>query len=231
MAGTFDLQNYGDLLFPLIAEAELSRRIGPIELSRFSYHRKAPPAWPYEVRAVSDLPELAGSLDAMLIGGGDLIRFDKNVAPGYGPPSSDIHHPCGYWLSPALIAAQHGCPVVWNAPGVFGEIPDWAEPLMGLALEVSKYVAVRDEPSRQALLRFAGDTEIAVTPDTCFGIAGLLNAGGRADEFRRLRQSLGLTQPFIAVQATSGLEGFCRMVGTNPQKFAEYRMVALEVGP
>jgi lipopolysaccharide transport system ATP-binding protein len=40
--GTFDVQNYGDLLFPLVAEAELSKRLGPVKLHRFSYHAKTP---------------------------------------------------------------------------------------------------------------------------------------------------------------------------------------------
>lgn len=45
--GTFDVQNYGDLLFPLIAQAELTERLGPGKLLPFSYHAKTPPAWPY----------------------------------------------------------------------------------------------------------------------------------------------------------------------------------------
>ncbi len=38
--GTFDVQNYGDLLFPLIAEAELTLRLGTVKLHRFSYHTR-----------------------------------------------------------------------------------------------------------------------------------------------------------------------------------------------
>lgn len=35
--GTFDVENFGDLLFPLVAEAELSKRLGPVKLHPFSY--------------------------------------------------------------------------------------------------------------------------------------------------------------------------------------------------
>ena len=83
ICGTFDVQNYGDLLFPLLAEAELSRRLGPITWHRFSYFHKSPPAWPYHVKSVAELPNIAAALDGMIIGGGHLIRFDKNVAPGF----------------------------------------------------------------------------------------------------------------------------------------------------
>jgi hypothetical protein len=85
--GTFDVENYGDLLFPLIAEAELAERLGAVELHRFSYHARTPPDWPYTVTSVTELPQIAGSLDGALIGGGFIMRFDKEVAPGYGPPT------------------------------------------------------------------------------------------------------------------------------------------------
>src|SRR5262245_45755319 len=118
LTGTFDVENYGDLLFPILAEAELTERLGPLRLHRFSYHSKNTPDWPFEVMSLTELPRLATRLDAMLIGGGFIIRFDKEVAAGYGPPVPSIHHPTGYWLTPALIALQHGIPVIWNAPGM-----------------------------------------------------------------------------------------------------------------
>src|SRR5688572_20213140 len=133
LCGTFDLQNYGDLLFPLLARAELGDRLGPVRVHSFSYRAKAADTWPYPVTSVSELPLLAASLDGLLVGGGFLIRFDKDVAPGYAPPGG-IHHPTGYWLTPALIALQHGVPLVWNAPGMHhNDVPRWAEPLLELA--------------------------------------------------------------------------------------------------
>src|SRR6266513_585460 len=152
ICGTFDVANYGDLLFPLIAESELTERLGAVTLHRFSYYSKTPPEWPYAVTSVTALPEMIDRLDGLLIGGGFLIRFDKEVAPGYAPPAPEIHHPTGYWLTPALIALQHDVPVAWNAPGTDGKaIPAWANPLMATALTLSRYVSVRDEPSRSAL--------------------------------------------------------------------------------
>src|SRR5437868_3713816 len=89
--GTFDVENYGDLLFPLIAEAELTERLGAVKIHPFSYHAKTPPDWPYTVISLTELPHMVDGLDGVLIGGGFLIRFDKDVAPGYGPPTP-IHH-------------------------------------------------------------------------------------------------------------------------------------------
>lgn len=231
ICGTFDVENYGDILFPLIAETELSRRLKSVKLHRFSYFQKTSPDWLYNVSSVADLPELAGSLDGMIIGGGHLIRFDKHVAPGYTPPVETIHHPTGYWLAPALISLQHGIPMVWNAPGVHGEIPDWAEPLMHLAINLSDYVSVRDEPSRQTLLRFAGDSKIVVVPDSAFGVAHLVDTKQPSPAFIRLRETIRLKGQYIVVHATEGLEAFSGLVKEHPEFFQDYHLVVLQIGP
>src|SRR6266404_1015048 len=186
ICGTFDVANYGDLLFPLIAESELTERLGAVTLHRFSYHARTPPEWPYEVTSIAKLPETIHGLDGLLIGGGHLIRWDKQIAPGYLPPTPEIHDPTGYWLTPALLALQHNVPLVWNAPAVHRDIPAWADPLMEMALTLSSYVAVRDEPSRSALDPLT-HAQIAVVPDTAFRLPRLLKLEGRPSaEFTRL---------------------------------------------
>ncbi len=232
VCGTFDLANYGDLLFPLIAESELRQRLGSVVIRRFSYGERTSPGWPYDVTSVADLPQLVGQLDGLLIGGGFLIRFDKQVAPGYGPPTPEIHHPTGYWLTPMLMALQHDVPVVWNAPGMHcNELPGWAEPLMRMALMLSRYVSVRDEPSRQALAQLT-DAPIAVVPDTGFGIARLLQRDGqRSQGFDQLCGECGLSGPYIVIQATLGLEGFVRFVREHAAALQGFQFVALPISP
>lgn len=229
--GTFDVENYGDLLFPLIAEFELTRRLGSIKLHRFSYWEKTNANWPYAVTSLAELPKLAGNLDGVLIGGGQIIRFDKDVAKGYGPPAPDIHHPTGYWLAPILLAMQHGIPIAWNSPGVNHQIPGWADPLMKLAVANSDYIAVRDEYARQVLAHFSPQSEIVVLPDTAFGTSQLINTNQVSPELSQLREALGINRPYLIVQAVKGMESFARMVRTHPQLFNDYQLVALPIGP
>jgi len=230
--GTFDVENYGDLLFPLIAEAELSERLGSARFHRFSYHARTPVAWPYTVTSLTELPRMAGDLDGVLIGGGFIIRFDKDVAPGYGPPTPAIHHPTGYWLTPALIALQYGIPLIWNAPGMdCNEIPAWADPLMQLALAHSRYITVRDEPSQAALSRFVNKEPIAVMPDTAFGISRLLDERQPSAEFNHLRQTSGLSGPYIVVQPVAGLDSFLSFVRRHSQRLRDFRFLELPIGP
>ena len=229
--GTFDVENYGDLLFPLIAESELRERLGPLTLRKFSYHEKSPPSWPYAVSSLTRLPGEAGSLDGVIIGGGHIIRFDKAIAPGYRPPSSAIHHPTGYWLTPALMAQGAGLPVIWNAPGVHGDIPGWAEALMALAINTSAYVSVRDEPSRRALEPFATDVDIGVVPDTAFGLARLVDVHRPSADFLRARAAFGSNEPYIIVQATSALRNFARCVRSDASALRGHRILVLPVCP
>jgi hypothetical protein len=80
-----------------------------------------------------------------------VIRFDRDVAPGYGPTDAVTHHPTGYWLEPTLLAQAAGLPIAWNAVQVFGEPPDWLTGVLGAALERVGLVAVRDEPSLRTI--------------------------------------------------------------------------------
>ena len=230
MCGTFDVENYGDLIFPLIAEAELSRRLGKLDLQRFSYNAKTPPDWPFSTHSVTELPMLAAGLDGMIVGGGDLIRFDKMIAPGYVPPAG-IHHPSGYWLTPMLIALQHGIPVIWNAPGAYGLVPEWARPLMELAIDSSSYVSVRNEDSRQALIPYAKNREIHLVPDTVFGIAALVDVRHPSTGYERLCESLGLRAPYILIQAVPELEAVPRMIRKHAHAFRDYQVMVLPIGP
>lgn len=231
IVGTFDVRNYGDLLFPLIAEAELRRRLGAVNIQPFSYHAKQPPDWPYAVTSVADLPEAVAGLDALLIGGGFIIRFDREVAPDYEPPAAWIHHPTGYWLTPALMALQRGIPVVWNAPGMhLNEVPRWARPLLRLALEGSSYVAVRDEPSRATLAQLVEGDRIHVVPDTGFGVAKLLPSEA-SPELKRLWTTSGITTPYVVVQAADSMAWFPPFVRANKRVLAGLQFVAVPIGP
>jgi len=230
--GTFDVENYGDLLFPVIAQAQLTQRLGAVELHRFSYNAKSPPHWPYTVTSVNDLPEVAAQLDGVLIGGGFIIRFDKVVAHGYMPPNSGIHHPTGYWLSPALIAHQHGVPVIWNAPGMHcNDIPEWGKPLLKMALEYSPCIRVRDEPSRKSLNGLSPAADIQVLPDTAFGLPDLIDEQHPSKAFAELREAYGLDKPYIVIQPIHVVEPLLQLFEKHPQVLSGYRLLVLPIGP
>ncbi len=229
ICGGFDVENYGDLLFPFIAESELNQRLEAVQLHRFSYTPKSAAEWCYDVTSVESLPEMIRGLDAMLIGGGFIVRFDKEVAPEYHPPR-DVHHPTGFWLTPALIALQHDVPVMWNAPGMHcNPIPQWAHPILNAALSLSRYVSVRDEPSRAALQPLTR-TQVRVVPDSAFALRSLVNPDKEPSaEYKQLCEAAGLLSPYIVVQPSVSMQGFAQFVQRHAERFRGYQILALPI--
>jgi GT2 family glycosyltransferase/spore maturation protein CgeB len=203
IVGTFDVANFGDLLFPEIAAHELGRRLGPLHLERYSYRAMSAPPWVYPVKPLEDLAGDLAGLDLLVVGGGHLVRFDKAVAPGYEPTSSELHHPTGYWLTPTLLAAAAGVPTAWNALGASPDTPAWAAPLLAGAMEGLDYVAVRDGPSLAELQRVAPGVPVRLVPDPAFGIAALLETV--AERSAALRLQHRLDRPYVIVQPSTRL--------------------------
>jgi len=173
MVGTFDVANFGDQLFPLVARQELTRRLGPVEIRPYSYNARSAASWPFAVSPLDRLPAEVGTLDLLLVGGGDIIRFDPLIALDYRPASPDIHHPTGIWLAPIFLAHTAKVPVAWNAPGVPLDIPSWAHALVRAGVAVSAYVTVRDQASHDRLTRVS-DARVEVVPDSGFNAAMLV---------------------------------------------------------
>src|SRR5207237_160245 len=146
----------------------------PVELQLFSPLAGPFPADPtIAVRAATPqaIAEASESLDAFVIGGGDLISFRPQIARVYdehfdGPLSA--HAAC--WALPA-IHARRRLPIVWNAPGVPYDF-DGVQPLLVRAIcERVDYLAVRDQTSRARLASAGVDAQVQVVPDSAVLLA------------------------------------------------------------
>jgi len=231
MCGTFDVENYGDLLFPLLARHELAKRIDPLALQCFSYYERSADAWPFEVTSLAQFSNRVAELQGLIIGGGHIIRFDKNIAPGYFPPDATLHHPLSIWLTPALLALEHGVPVMWNAPAVYGPVPDWAAAMVAAVVDASAYVSVRDAASQRELSALVPHKDIALVPDSVFGIAALIDPHKPSAAFSALRAKAGLRRPYVVVQSVSGVEPALRALLSNGAAPVAFQILALSMGP
>ena len=200
IVGTFDVENYGDLLFPLMAQAALERRIGSVAVVPFSPNARSAPARPYDAHSTLALPDRLPSLSALLIGGGQLIRFDA----GYPIPTDPrVHLPIDYWLTPAALGALAGKPVIWNAIGAWTGSPSapWYDELVNATFSASHFVGLRDEASRGHLATVASAADLQLLPDTVFSIARLWPLERESPDFVAWRESLGVRGPYVVVQA------------------------------
>lgn len=223
LSGTFDVHNFGDLLFPLIAAERLAE-------------------WGVRVRAASPtgrgvawrdavVPEpLMGALfgaqpyDGVLIGGGNIIHARPVTLPDYAACAGWAYG--ALWLGATLAAVQRGVPVLWNAPGVPHAFEPREAGFVAAALAASGYVAVRDVASAG----FLGADAAKVVPDTALGLARLWNKAGLGVEFRQMLERTGAdgAARYVAVhvkeRSVAGpveglaplLDAFCAKTGLVP---------------
>jgi SM-20-related protein len=98
-------------------------------------------------------------------------------------------------------------------------------------LRHSSYVAVRNAHSRDDLLPYANGTPIEVVPDTCFGIAGIVDLTRPSSRYQKLRREVGLRPPYIVIQATPHQAGFVRFLRRHRARFAGYQFLSVPMGP
>ena len=188
ISGVFDIRNYGDALFPLLAR-----------------HRLEPHG--YEVRTVTPAGGACGwaecgpctpaaallsgdlSMHGLLIGGGNILyggiparALLRSAPSGAAADVADWGAPA-IWLAPMLAAALHDVPVAWNAPGTPYPLTDRWRDLAHAAFRASSHVALRDPAS----VTLAGDPpDVTVVPDTAAALAAMWPLSALDPAFRSL---------------------------------------------
>jgi lipopolysaccharide transport system ATP-binding protein len=95
ITGTFDVENYGDLLFPLIAADALKRRDPRIRVKPFSVQGRSVACWRFQVRTVEEMIESLSTF------GGAGRRWTNSVSTSCIPrPRQGIQPSFACWLAP-----------------------------------------------------------------------------------------------------------------------------------
>jgi len=200
--GTFEIDNYGDLLFPAILERMLSRDIRGLEIRLFSPCSGVYKFNGAEIRAVTDLESVADTLDGFVLGGGDILRFD--TPPAYDPRERQFPPYAQLAILPALLTGLTGKPLVWNAPGIPHALTPAQRMILKGVQSSSAYVAVRDDQSNDQLM--VEDKSVAVVPDTGFMLAECFPKRQLTSLQEKLKERLGLPEAYGVLhvsQATS----------------------------
>lgn len=192
VSGMFDMNNYGDLLFPLVARqrlAEVGFDLVPVAPagSRAAFSDALPTV---DIDTMMDASRQPAA--GILIGGGYIIHahtldfLDHYAGAGLGGWCG-----AGLWLGATLAAAMRDIPLAWNAPGVPHPFSARQHRLLAPALQAASYVSVRDEGS-QRLLDPQGAADIAVVPDPIAGLPRLWPKAQLAEDYRRLLARKGV---------------------------------------
>lgn len=199
--GTFDVQTFGDLMFPLIARSRLAER--GLDMTAVSPTGMAA-GWPDTVASISvdDAATAVRSASAILIGGGNIVHFGAaNLADYKVGTLFDSAYP-RLWFGASLLGALYNKPVLWNAPGVPRELAG-AEQIRFAksALQAADYVSLRDDESLAFLGEAAANVDINVLPDTAAAIADVIPRPALEEAFRTLldRKAVSADESYLVI--------------------------------
>lgn len=183
LTGMFDMRNFGDLMFPLIARERLDGMdIVPVSPTGGDTGF---------VDALPSIPlahMMAGpdAAQGVLIGGGYMIHGHKmHFLDAYAVDGLRDFAGPGLWLGATLTAAIRDIPIAWNAPGVPHPFASSQRPLVEAAIRAASYCSVRDKGSLE-LLGAPPDGVVHIVPDPVAGIMRLWPRNVLAAPFQNL---------------------------------------------
>lgn len=164
--GTFDVDNYGDLLFPHIARFRHPKatwvHVSPTDnITNFT---DALPTISYRKAIKQDF-------DLVVVGGGNIIHSKPTSLNQY-KSLSDYAYPA-LWIGATHLSISKKIPIKYNAPGIVQTKRTTIEKLFYKnAFEASSYLSFRDEESLKIASQFT-TKKINVVPDTAFEVANM----------------------------------------------------------
>ena len=196
--GTFDVENFGDLLFANILE----KYFAEYDIDLFSPRGKCEK--PFEkdkyVYSIDDLEDQCREKEyqALIIGGGDIIRSDVQATSVYDERKSISFE---LWAKTILIGNKYDIPILFNAPGVPFDFDENMQKVAGELLESCRYLSVRDSNSAKYLNQCTSKV-INVVPDTVLTINNLYSKIDMKIYREQLREKFGLPldENYIVVQ-------------------------------
>ena len=205
--GTFDLKNYGDLIFPDVFRSEIGKRIPGCRVTLFSPLGGTKPFTRedivFPIRELGRIHE-EDPFSALVVGGGDIVRLDDAFVAD-AAKYSIAGRTSQIWLVPILFGRLWQIPVFFNAPGVPFEFSAECRPLVTSLLSLVRNPNVRDAASRE-LLRFAKpEVRVDVAPDTVCLYGETLAPGAAEKTFAEIAEREKIPERFALFQS-SGLE-------------------------
>jgi len=215
--GTFDVDNYGDHLFPRVAVHELGRRLPGVTVAPFApfgwLHPtplddgwRAAPLGPWsEARA----RQLAAAHHLVLVGGGELIHLaDPMLAVVYGEPEAELARlaPSRFFVEGLGPELEAGCPVVWHGVGVPWVPTGPAADRVRRALAPRPYVTVRDRHSARRLAEAGVDRPVDVVPDSALLLDRIMPPAALAARLDRLRAAGAYPAPGTPALVVQGCD-------------------------
>lgn len=173
--GAFDIENFGDLLFPVVFKIYLNEYIENIYY--FAPNKCTMPNTDVQVNSIKELDEFCrtNKVDSIVVGGGDLAHLRK--VPMFIPQVSDdwiTYEPLNLWMTSSMVSKKYNIPLVWNAPGCPIPFSKEEAKIVSILMKNVDYISVRDDEAKKVLSSAVNPSDIKVVPDTVFSISKVM---------------------------------------------------------
>ncbi len=181
ICGTFNVDNYGDVMFPEIFKKAMLKRGLDFELFLISPGKTidktmCPNAKVYSILELDVLHKEVG-IDVIIIGGGALIHYNK--IPVKLPNEDDFvkYNIYDSWFTPIEYAIRNNIRVLFNLPQIPYEFPEELREITANAFQSAQYISLRDKVSAQFLGEiFSSDKpQINICPDSVCCMQNLIS--------------------------------------------------------
>ena len=232
--GAFDYENLGDILFTDVLHRQLEKRIPIGKHMLFALNEVKKPLSESDstVYGIDRLEEmhLAVHFDAVIIGGGDLIRFDSAVAPEDNYSSHNTTFDLIF--SPVMVCAKYNIPLIWNAPGVPLEFTAQQGKIIDASLAHVDLAAVRDNPSMERIKPYSNHP-VEVCPDTVLSMSEVIDLTEYSEKVKA--QFPVLNGEYVVFQSFPSHQSTCStyhsdLVSGLREVLKKHKLVLLTIG-
>ncbi len=168
LIGTFDVDNYGDCLFPELYIHELKKRIDDVEFTLFSPTDKKAKILSFEkINALPEKLEFSTDLenDASLLIGGETITLGHSMGT-YIFPLDTLSASLRLWMPALFQCVQTQQPFMTHSVGINAIPEQHLEDVLKL-LGLASHISVRDEFSSKKLTDAGIASTVDVDPVFC----------------------------------------------------------------
>lgn len=182
ISGTFNVENYGDLMFPVIFKKAMEKRGLDFNLFLFSPERSCPKALDENtyVYSISEIDKLHSEhhFDTIVVGGGALVHYNKIVVKFPDSTEHTKYDITESWLYPIEFAMRNGIKLLFNLPQVPFPFDEVFKEITQSAFNGCDYISFRDDISKQYLIDAYNNSNfpnIEVFPDSVCCMADLID--------------------------------------------------------
>lgn len=199
--GTYDIENYGDHLFPLIFKRKMELMKVDCDIFLFSPlggmqgYNQGVPVYPLVTLEQMHQEE---NFDAIIIGGGGILHYAYGKQKVKGDTDYVDYPVFETWIIPSIVAMRNKVRIIWNIPGGYHSFIGSYAPLTKFFCQYVDYLSVRDEYTKKILVDSGIAPEsINVYDDSAFIMTECVSN----QKLLKLRKALIKEQKYIVYHA------------------------------